>query len=488
MIDTCLYSPESEFAAAGGGSGTGAPTTRTQADREIAPARVGVATGTRVRIALAHDWLVGYRGGEAVLEHIARVVHRKYEVAGLYTMFEDAGALELFPTPPNGERGVRDISSVRTSFLSDAPGARRMRRWMLPMYPHAIEHLSGLLADDHKRRPIDLLLSTSSAAMKGLKAPEGVPHICYCHAPARYLWSQTEQYAEGRGGGLRAIGLQTFGPRLRGWDKKTSENVNLFLANSTHIQREIARCYERESRVVFPPVDTRYFKLPTGYERPILPHAALESLPDAPTLQEMFYPPTSHAHGEQGMPPPSQRSGWLFAGALEPYKRADLAVRAATLRGERLCVIGTGSQEKHLRSLAEQLAIEPDQIRLMGHTPREEVRLAFQTSSVLVFPQTEDFGIVAVEAQACGLPVVAYRAGGALDTVIEGETGVFFDEQTPEAIGAAVQRCIALGDVGTACRANAERFGVDRFEREISKVIEDTLEAKGVHFTESEGP
>lgn len=475
MIDTCLYSPEPEFAAFGGGAGAGTPVTRTQAEREIAPAQAAVATGTRVRIALAHDWLVGYRGGEAVLEHIARVVHRHYEVAGLYTMFEDAGAMELFPTPPTGDRGVRHIATVRTSFLSDAPGARRMRRWMLPMYPHAIEHLSNQLAADHRRRPIDLLLSTSSAAIKGLKAPEGVPHICYCHSPARYLWSQAEQYAEGSGGGLRAIGLQTFGPRLRSWDKTTSENVSVFLANSTHIQREISRCYERESLVVFPPVDTRYFTLPTGYERPILPHAAVEGLPDAPTLQEMFYPPTPHAHGEVGAPPASQRSGWLFAGALEPYKRADLAVRAATLRGERLCVIGTGSQEKHLRSLAEQLAIEPGQVRLIGHAPREEVRRAFQTSRVLVFPQTEDFGIVAVEAQACGLPVVAYRDGGALDTVIEGETGVFFDEQTPEAIGAAVERCLALGDIGPACRANAERFGVARFEEEIGEVIERAL-------------
>jgi glycosyltransferase involved in cell wall biosynthesis len=331
---------------------------------------------------------------------------------------------------------VRDIGTLYTSFVSALPGSKAYRRWMLPLYPRAVEDLSDQLARRHAGQPIDLLISTSSAAIKGLKPPAGVPHICYCHAPARYLWSQADQYAQGSGGGLRALGLRAFGGSLRDWDTRTSASVTTFLANSAHIRREIDRCYGRAAQVVYPPVDTRFFTMRAG-------------LP---------------------------RSGfWLYVGALEPYKRVDLVIAAARRAGAKLVIVGGGSQERHFRARAAEPGAGTSVIEFAGRLSNNDLLAMYRVAGVLMFPQIEDFGIVAVEAQACGLPVVAFRAGGALDTVIDGQTGVFFDAQTPEAIGAAAERCLALGDVGSACRANAERFGAERFELEIERVIEDTL-------------
>lgn len=409
MIDTCRYSPEP------------------QSD-----------SGTRPRIALAHDWLVGYRGGEAVLEHIARVVQRRYEVAGVYTMFADAGWHDSFPRAPDGESGMRSVERVHTSFLNRLPGSKKLRRWMLPLYPRAVDDLSRQLAREHARQPVDLLISTSSAAIKGLRAPAGVKHICYCHAPARYLWSQAKQYATGRGGGLRSIGLKMFGPALRRWDRSTAGNVDIFMANSTHIAQEILRCYGRnpEVGVIFPPVRTEFFTREAGQER---------------------------------------RGHWLYVGALEPYKQVGLVIRAAAACGARLHVVGTGSQRDFLREEARQATQDPEQIQFLEGLSDAELRSEYRSATLLVFPQVEDFGIVAVEAQACGLPVAAFRAGGALDSVVDHTTGVFFDTQTPEAIMGAAKRCSALGDMATACRANAERFSVERFETEFGRVIDRAL-------------
>lgn len=412
-------------------------TTRPEAEREPISQRTAIATGTRVRIALAHDWLVGYRGGEAVLEHIARVVQRRYEVAGLFAMFADQDAIDAeFPATPAPDRGVRDIRELHTSFLNRVPGSQRMRRWMLPLYPRAVEELSRQLAREHARRPIDLLISTSSAAIKGLQAPEGVAHICYCHAPARYLWSQADQYAQGSGGGLRALGLRVFGRSLRDWDKRSSANVRTFVANSTHISAEIDRCYQRISVVVHPPVDTRFFTTQTG----------------------------------------EPRSGfWLYVGALEPYKRVDALIQAARIWDAKLVIVGTGSQEKYLKWLAASGPRGSAEIDFAGRLSDEDLRATYRSAGVLLFPQVEDFGIVAVEAQACGLPVAAFRAGGALDSVVENITGVFFDDLTPHTIHDAAERCLNLGDAQSACRANAERFSIERFESAISAVIDQAL-------------
>ncbi|MFM9995066.1 MAG: glycosyltransferase [Phycisphaerales bacterium] len=378
-----------------------------------------------MRIAIAHDWLCGFRGGEAVLERIAGLVLHEFEPAGLFTMFDEGR-----PLAPNID-AVRDRAGVTASFLSGGPWSARARRWMLPLYPAAVARLSRAIAAAHARRPIDLLVSTSSAAIKGLAPPPGVPHLCCCFAPARYLWSRGGDYA----GGLRGLGLRVLGPRLRAWDRRTAPNVTRFVSISRHIQAEVLRCYGRESSIVFPPARTGFYTPGAGQKR------------------EDF---------------------WLVAGALEPYKRAELAIEAANRAAHRLVVAGEGSAAAALRRRAGPT------VEFRGRVNDAELRDLYRRADVLIFPQVEDYGIVAVEAQACGLPVVAFRAGGALDTVIDGVTGVLFGPQTPEALITAIGRAPRGADA--ACRANAERFGEEQFDRafraEVGAALADRPGAK----------
>jgi glycosyltransferase involved in cell wall biosynthesis len=383
------------------------------------------------RIALAHDWLVGYRGGEAVLHHIARAAGGAGRIAGLYTMFMDPACLEDFPGGAGGAIG--SIRPRRVSPLGSLPGANRLRRWLLPLYPRAVADLSRALARDHAREPIDLLVSTSSAAVKGVRAPAGVRHVCYCHTPARYLWSQQSAYTLGDAGRARGVGLRLFGPGLRSWDRRSTNNADRLIANSTHTREQIRRCYGRDATVVFPPVDTA------------------------------FYTP-----GPGG----THEGFWLYVGALEPYKRVDLAIDAARLAGARLVIVGTGSQEAWVRGrAAEAGAGSGGRIEVVGRASRERLRELYRAAGVLLFPQVEDFGIVGVEAQACGLPVCALGRGGALDTVEHGVTGVHMAEATPGAMAEGAKACLSLQNVRAVCRRNAERFGVERFEREIDAII-----------------
>ena len=390
----------------------------------------------RLRVALAHDWLVGMRGGEQVLDRIAAAVLADHVPANLSVLFHRPGRYS----------NSLDRFEVRASALNAIPGAKGpLRRWLLPLYPGAVDALSEKLARDHAQQPIDLLISTSSGLIKGLAAPEGVPHLCYCHAPARYLWSMQDSYTAGKGAGaaLRKLGFGVFTQKLRAWDRKTVANVSTLLANSRHTAREIERCWGRGSTVVHPPVRTGYF------------------VHDPSVPREDF---------------------WLVVSALEPYKRTELAIDAALLAGRRLLIAGTGTQaarlKKHAKSEGKRLerAGKPGRknlVEFLGRVGDEQLKQLYQRASVLLFPQVEDFGIVAVEAQACGCPVVARRAGGALDTVLEGRTGAFFDQPTAKAVIEAVDR-VPKG-VAKQCRANAERFSETAFDRAIEKAIAATV-------------
>lgn len=363
------------------------------------------------RIALAHDWLVGRRGGELVLDRLARAY----------------GPTDLHVVVARGPAPTEAIAACRIhpSPLQRIPGAAgALRRHLLPLMPLAIERMSV--------SECDLLLSTSSALIKGLRPPAGAAHLCYCHSPARYLWEQTADYARGRGGGLRRVGLAALGPALRRWDRRTAGRVTRFLANSAHTAARIRRCWDREAIVVHPPVRTEFFT------------------PD----------------------PAVQREEWLLVvAALEPYKRTDLVVEAANRAGIPLRVVGTGSQAEDLARRAGPT------VRMLGRVNDGRLRDLYRRAAALVFPQVEDFGIVPVEAQACGCPVAALRAGGALDTVTE-ETGVLFDAQSPEALRAALATLAERRPAPEACRANAERFAEDRFDRAIAGHVEELLAAR----------
>ncbi len=386
----------------------------------------------RARIALAHDWLVAMRGGELVLDRIARIVRADHTPANLYTLFNSGAklteAIDAFPRV--------------ASRLNKLPMSGKLRRWMLAMYPSGVESLRIRLDRDHEHEPIGLLISTSSCAIKALAAPPGVPHICYCHTPARYLWSQQDEYSSGRGlaARLRKRGLSSKGDALREWDIKTVRTVDVFLANSNHTRELIQNVYQREARVVYPPVRTEFF---------------------TPATEE-------------------RQDFWLVVSALEPYKRIDLAIEAAIIGRKRLMVVGSGSQAKALRKHAARVGKQVKKTRgvagsveFLGRVPDEQLRTLYQRARLLVFPQIEDLGIVALEAQACGCPVVARRAGGALETVLEGRTGSFFDEPNAQALLAAADACPK--DAGENCRANAERFSEQVFDQAIRAEIARAL-------------
>lgn len=372
------------------------------------------------RVALAHDWLVDDRGGEAVLARLADAATRRAEPGRLYTLFDSGRAYG----------NAIDRYERRASVLNRLPA--RARRWLLPAYPRAVEGLSRALARDHARDPVALLVSTSSGLIKGLRPPPGVPHVCYCHAPARYLWSATDQYTRGLAGRVRAAGFGLFGPSLRAWDARTASGVDRFIVNSSYIRDRVREHFRRDAAVVHPPVRTELFT------------------PDPAIPREAF---------------------WLCFGSHEPYKRTDLAIDAAVRARTPLVIAGGGSA---LPALRRRAARAPSGlIRFAGRVSDEELVGLYRRARCLVFPQVEDFGIVAVEAQACGCPVVARRAGGALDSVIEGETGAFFDREDPDAIVcAAVQTNDRMAH---ACRSNALRFSVSNFDRAIGAVLDEAL-------------
>lgn len=369
-------------------------------------------------IALAHDWLVARRGGELVLDAIAaHLLSQHCPITTIYTMF-DSGS----PITP-----AIDSISRTTSPLNRYP--KPLRRWLLPKYPKAVARLSSKLATDHANRPIDLLISTSSAAMKAISPPQGVPHICYCHAPARYLWSQTDQYTNQPGfkSRLRAAGLDRFGDTLRDWDQSTASTVTQFIANSHFIAQQIKQTYNRDAVVIHPPVRTDIFT-PT----------------DQPRTNRL-----------------------LYVGALEPYKRIDLAIDAATLLNQPLDIVGTGSQLAALKKSARNNHL----ITFHNHLPDNQVIELFRTARALIQPQIEDFGITAVEAQACGCPVVARRAGGALDSVLETKTGTLFDQPDPDELAHAIKRLTTSSTTSESCRTNALRFSYEAFTQKLDAVI-----------------
>lgn len=365
-----------------------------------------------------------------VLARIAALVEREATPASIYTMF-DAGR----PTASPIDRWNRVGSP-----LGRVPRGIELRRWLLPLYPWAVDRLGHRLAADHALDPVDLVISTSSAAIKGLRTPlraDGArtPHLCYCHSPARYVWSKAVQNEYASGGTLGSIALELYGPAFKRWDRRTAGNVTRFIANSTHTATLIRDTYGREADVIHPPVRTTLFT------------------PD---------------------PSIPRRNFWLVVAALEPYKRVDLAIRAAALARQRLIVAGEGSMRARLESLAGDVA--PDLVTFEGRVSDERLLSLYRSARLLLFPQIEDFGIIACEALACGTPVVARHAGGALDIVNNEDTGVLFDQPTPDGIAAAARSAPEpTAIVIDACVRTASRFSEARFDVQMLDAVNTCL-------------
>jgi glycosyltransferase involved in cell wall biosynthesis len=328
--------------------------------------------------------------------------------------------------------------SIRASFLQRIPGATRGYRKLLPLLPLAAETLSA-------GADCDLVLSFSHAVAKNVRVPEGVPHVCYCFTPMRYAWETREQYFAGsltsddgaltaRVRGSLAAARNAALDLLAVWDRRTSARVTEFVACSQTIARRIERCYGRTSRVIYPPVDTDFYT-PNGAAR------------------EGFY---------------------LCVSALVPYKRTELAIAAANRLGRRLVIIGRGPERARLEAQAGPT------IEFLGWQSNEVIRERMRRCRALLFPGEEDFGIVPVEAQACGAPVIAYGVGGATETVMAPDgaapgSGMFFDEQSSDALAEAMLRLEQAPEYCCAelARASAERFCGPRYEREMLAVVDE---------------
>ena len=344
-------------------------------------------------------------------EKVLEVFCELFPSARLYTLFHI----------PDSTSPTIESHQIHTAFTQYLPGARSHYRWYLPLYPFGIQSLD--------LRGYDLILSSSHCVAKGIIPPANALHICYCHTPMRYIWDRFEDYF---GTGLKAKFL--FGPIahfLRAWDVSSSRRVNHFLANSDHVANRIRTYYGREvDQVIPPPVDTEFFT----------PSAGTSSNTD---------------------------NYFLVVSALVPYKRIDLAIRAFSRRRDRLLIVGTGPELTRLQALATS------NVHFLGHVNNEELRNLYRHSRACLLPGIEDFGIVPLESQACGRPVVAFAQGGALETVRNGITGVLFTEASVDSISQAIDKVSALSFNREELCTWANRFSRERFKSKIHKYITD---------------
>ena len=364
-----------------------------------------------MRVAIAHDWLTGMRGGEKVLDALCEL----FPAADLFTLLHVRGSVS-----PAIER-----HRIRTSFVQHLPLAADKYRWYLPLFPAAVEQFD---LDGY-----DLVISTSHCAVKSVIPRGGARHISYSHSPMRYAWDQFDAYFGPERVG-RLASRWVYRPmlaRLARWDAATAHRVHRFVSNSNHVAGRIRRYYNRQATTVYPPVDTAFYQ-PDGTH------------------------PGSH---------------FLIVSALVPYKRIEVAVDACALAGARLRIVGDGPGRRELERRAT------GDVEFLGWQEPEQIRDEYRRAAAVLLPGEEDFGIVPVEAQACGRPVVALARGGALETVVDGETGVLVPESTPGAFAAGLDRCARARFDAAHLRSHAERFSRDRHMAHMTDVIQETLSA-----------
>lgn len=372
-----------------------------------------------MKVAIVHDWLTAMGGAELVL-------------AELLSLFPQAELFTVIDTLPCEHRAWLEGRTIHTSFIQRLPFAKKHYRSYLPLMPLAIEQLD--------LRGFDLIISSSHAVAKGVLVGPDQLHISYVHSPMRYAWDMQHAYLEEAGltKGLRSMILRVLLHKLRLWDSRTANGVDHLIANSRFIARRIEKTYRRQAEVIYPPVDIEFFT-PAGGAR------------------EDFY---------------------LTASRHVPYKRVDLIVDAfRDLPESRLLVAGEGPEEKRLRHRT------PPNVEFIGRCDREHLRQLMRKARAFLYAAEEDFGIVVLEAQACGCPVIAFGRGAATETVIghpaPGASGVHYPQQTSDSLRQAIlyferhQDAIRPED----CRAHAERFSKARFREQILRFIQDKLQA-----------
>jgi glycosyltransferase involved in cell wall biosynthesis len=367
-----------------------------------------------LNVAIVHDWLTGMRGGEKVLEAICEL----YPNATLYTLVQVPGSVSA-----RIER-----HRIKRSLVQRLPRSGEFYRQYLPLFPTMVEWFDL----DH----YNLVISSSHCAAKSVIPSGGATHVCYCHSPMRYAWDQFSSYfGPEQVGEFRSRLLRPVLARLARWDAATAGRVDRFLANSQYVAGRIRRYYNRGSTVVYPPVDTTFYRPPASW------------------------------------PAQPSESTFLVVSALVPYKRVNIAIDACRRIGARLRIVGRGPEEARLRLSADS------NVEFMGWCSDEDIRDLYSQSTAVLLPGTEDFGMVPVEAQACGIPVVAYGEGGARETVVDGETGVLVAEASAAAFADGLERVRSLRFDRAAIRAHAERFSraqfMNRFQAAVASAVAD---------------
>jgi glycosyltransferase involved in cell wall biosynthesis len=347
-------------------------------------------------------------------EKVLEVLCELYPQATLFTLLHNRG---------NVSETVERMK-IRTSFIDRLPLKATKYRNYLPLFPRAIESFDF--------SEFDLILSTSHAVAKGARPSPGALHICYCHTPMRYVWELYHEYfGPGRAGLMTRAAMSIVAPRLRAWDVRSSDRVNFFVANSRNVADRIRQYYRKPADVIHPPVNIDQFAV---------------------------------SEKDDGY--------FLIVSALVPYKRVDLAIEAFNQLGDRLVIVGTGPESKRLQSIARK------NIEFLGWQNDLELSKLYAGCRALIFPGIEDFGIVPLEAMACGKPVIAFAKGGALETVVGDArfpTGIFFHEQSVQALKDSLSKFSTSSFDPFTIRAHAERFARPQFKERIRLYVEEKL-------------
>ena len=306
---------------------------------------------------------------------------------------------------------------ITTSFIQKLPWAEKLYQSYLPLMPFALKQLD--------LTGYDLIISSESGPAKGVRVPKGAKHICYCHTPMRYVWDMYVEY-KNNAGYIKQMLMPGLVWWLRRWDKETALGVDQFIANSRFVQQRIRNIYGRDSKVIYPPVSVDQFTISARIE-----------------------------------------SYYLYVGELTHYKQPRLAVEAFNVSGRRLLVIGEGDMENELKLIARP------NIEFMGRQSFDDLKIYFSQCKALIFPGIEDFGIIPVEVMASGRPVIAYAGGGALETVTEHKSGLFFSSQTVDSLNNAVENFENNESefVASNIRHTAESFSKQRFKSEMLEIV-----------------
>ncbi len=357
-----------------------------------------------MKVALLHYWLTNIRGGEKVFLELCK-------------MFPDA---DIFTHVISNEIKNTYFSErkIFTSFISKLPYAEKLFKNYMPLMFKAAQSfdLTGY----------DLIISSESGPIKGIKKPDGARHICYCHTPMRYLWDMFNDYYQ-YAPLHKKVAMKLLKNYLRKQDLRSANSVDTFIVNSGFVQERVKRIYKRDAKVIYPPVNIEFFQQKVNDYR---------------------------------------ADYYLLVGELVKYKRPDLAIEAFNRSGKKLIVAGVGEELNGLKLTANS------NITFVGRVSDKKLRELYSNAQALIFPGIEDFGIVPLESQATGTPVIAYGDGGALETVIDGETGLLFSSQTPESLNRAIDEFELLQTTfdSEKIKSHTKSFSQQRFQRELKSL------------------